>query len=68
MGILEYILLVFVIGGGAFVQRVTGFGMGIFAMLFLPYFMPSHNTAVAVVGVIAAVGAVYNAVRHRRNI
>lgn len=68
MGILEYILLVLVIGGGAFVQRVTGFGMGIFAMLFLPYFMPSHSISVAVVGVIAAVGAVYNMIRHRKNI
>ena len=68
MGILEYLLLILVTGGGAFVQRVTGFGMGIFAMLFLPYFLPSHNVAVAVMGMIAAIGAVYNTVRHRKSI
>jgi len=68
MGVFEYILLVLVVGGGAFVQRVTGFGMGIFAMLFLPYFLPSHGVAVAVMGIIGSIGAVYNAVRHRRDI
>ena len=68
MGVLEYILLILVCIGGAFVQRVTGFGMGIFAMLFLPYFLPSHSVAVAVMGVIAAIGAVYNAIRHRKHI
>ena len=68
MGVLEYLLLILVVGGGAFVQRVTGFGMGIFAMLFLPYFMPSHGAAVAVMGMIGSIGALYNAVRHRRDI
>jgi len=68
VGVLEYLLLILVVGGGAFVQRVTGFGMGIFAMLFLPYFMPSHGAAVAVMGMIGSVGALYNAVRHRRDI
>ena len=52
MGILEYILLILVVFGGAFVQRVTGFGMGIFCMLFLPYFMPSHGVTVATLGII----------------
>lgn len=68
MGFLEYILLIMVVGGGAFVQRVTGFGMGIFAMLFLPYFMPSHSTSVAVMGLMGSIGALYNAIRHRKNI
>ena len=68
MDLWEYLLLIAVVGGGAFVQRVTGFGMGIFAMLFLPYFMPSHGAAVAVMGIIGSIGAVYNAVRHRRDI
>jgi len=68
MGILEYILLILVCGGGAFIQRVTGFGMGIFAMLFLPYFLPSHGTAVAVMGILGSVGAVYNAFRHAKDV
>jgi len=68
MGIPEYVLLILVVGGGAFVQRVTGFGMGIFAMLFLPYFMPSHSSAVVVMGIIGSIGACYNAFRYRRSI
>ena len=68
MGILQYILTVLVMGGGAFVQRVTGFGMGIFAMLFLPYFFPSHGMAAAVIGLVNCTGAIYNAIRHRKSI
>ena len=65
---IQYILTVLVMGGGAFVQRVTGFGMGIFAMLFLPYFFPSHGMAAAVIGLVNCAGSVYNAVRHRKHI
>ena len=68
MGVLEYILLILVVFGGAFVQRVTGFGMGIFCMLFLPYFMPSHGVTVAVLGIIGSIGAVYNAFRHAKDV
>ena len=68
MGVLEYILLILVTCGGAFVQRVTGFGMGIFAMLFLPYFLPSHSTAVVVMGLVATISAVVNTWKHRKSI
>lgn len=68
VGILEFVLTTLVMSGGAFVQRITGFGMGIFAMLFLPHFFPSHGMAAAVIGLVNCVGSVYNAVRHRKNI
>lgn len=68
MGVLEFVLVALVCGGGAFVQRVTGFGMGIFAMLFLPYFLPTHGMAVAVMGLVGSVGAIYNAVAQRRHV
>lgn len=68
MGILEYILLILVIGGGAFVQRVTGFGMGIFAMLFLPYFLPSSGASAAVIGMLSCVINVYHGVAQRKHI
>ena len=41
-------LLVLVSAGAGFVQRVSGFGLGIFAMMFLPYFMPSHAASATV--------------------
>ena len=31
--------------GAGFVQRVSGFGLGIFAMMFLPYFTPTPVAA-----------------------
>lgn len=68
MGVLKIVLTALICGGGAFVQRITGFGMGIFAMLFLPYLLPSNGMAVAVMGLVSSVGAVYNAVVQRRHI
>lgn len=45
-------LFLFSLGAG-FVQRVSGFGFGIFIMMFLPYIMPSYNEAVALSGVLS---------------
>lgn len=68
MDLVSYALLILVCAGGALVQRVTGFGMGIFAMLFLPYFLPSSGVAAAVVGLHSCCSSIYNAVRKRRYI
>ena len=44
-----HIVLLIIIGmGGGFVQRVSGFGLGIFVMLFLPHFLPTHTAAAAI--------------------
>ena len=61
------LFLVLIGMGAGFVQRVSGFGLGIFAMLFLPHFMPSH-TAAAIASLFGCVTATYNAVRYRKNI
>lgn len=62
------VLLLPISAGGAFVQRVTGFGFGIFVMLFLPHLTGSSPKAAAISGMISIVGTVYNAVRHRKDI
>lgn len=62
------LLLSLVSAGAAFVQRVCGFGYGIFAMLFLPYFLPSHAAASAVASLISCVCNGYNAIRYRESI
>ena len=41
--------------GAAFVQRVSGFGFGIFIMTALPYLMPSYGEATTLSGMLAAV-------------
>lgn len=44
--------------GAAFVQRVSGFGFGIFIMTMLPYLLPSYGEATALSGMLAAVTSV----------
>lgn len=61
-------LFLILIGMGAgFVQRVSGFGLGIFAMVFLPHFMPAQSAA-SISCLFSCVTSTYNAVRYGRNI
>ncbi len=62
------LFLVLIGMGAGFVQRVSGFGLGIFSMLFLPYFMPSPTAAAAISTLFSLVTSSYNAVTYRRNI
>ena len=39
---------------GSLIQRITGFGYGIFVMMFFPHFMPSFGEANALAGMISA--------------
>jgi len=66
--VLEYILLILVGFGGGFVQRVSGFGLGIFVMMFLPHFLPSHNAAASVSCLFSCVTSTYNALRYRKDV
>lgn len=66
--LLTAVLLILVSAGGAFVQRVTGFGLGIFNMLFMPYFLPSSSVAAAITGMQSCVLNVYHGVTQRRHI
>ena len=65
---LKYILLILVGFGGGFVQRVSGFGLGIFVMMFLPYFLPSHTAAASVSCLFSCVTSTYNAIRYRKSV
>lgn len=60
-----YLILIGI--GAGFVQRVSGFGLGIFAMVFLPHFMPAQSAA-AISCLFSCVTSTYNAIRYRRNI
>ena len=61
------ILLILIGIGAGFVQRVSGFGLGIFAMVFLPHFIPAQSAA-AISCLFSCVTSSYNAIRYRRNI
>ncbi len=42
---LQLILIALIAFGACFIQRVSGFGFGIFAMTFLPYILPLYTEA-----------------------
>ncbi len=52
---MEYIFLILVATIGSLIQRVTGFGFGIFAMMFLPYFCVTYGEANALSGMLSLV-------------
>lgn len=47
------IFLLLMAFGASFIQRVTGFGFGVFIMTVLPYLTPSYGEATALSGVLA---------------
>ena len=60
------LVLVLFVAGASFVQRVTGFGFGIFIMTVLPYIMPSYGEATTLSGLLALVQSLYIFLKMRR--
>ena len=52
----------------SFIQRVSGFGFGIFVMMFFPFFLPSYGESVMLSGLLAGSTALMIAVRNWRYI
>ena len=65
---MEYLYLILVGFGAAFVQRVSGFGLGIFAMMFLPHFLPSHTAAATISCLFSCCTTTFNSVKYRKNV
>lgn len=68
MDLLTALSLAAVGAGAAFVQRVSGFGLGIFAMLFLPYLTPGQAAAAAVSCLLSCGTTVYNGIKFRKDV
>ena len=68
MDLLHYVFLILIGFGAGFIQRVSGFGLGIFAMMFLPHFLPNHTAAAAISCLFSCVTSTYNAIRFRKDI
>ena len=54
--------------GASFVQRVSGFGFGIFIMTLLPHVMPSYGEATALSGLLASVTSLIIVARMHKHI
>lgn len=65
---LHYLSIILVGIGAAFVQRVSGFGLGIFAMMFLPHFLPSNTAASTISCLFSCCITSYNTIKYRKNI
>ena len=61
--LLPLILLVFIGIGAGFVQRVSGFGLSIFALIFLPYLM-STTDAVTVAAILSLSATILNTLKN----
>lgn len=57
--ILQIVLLILLCAGASFVQRVCGFGFGIFIMTMLPYLCPSYGEATTLSGLLSAAQSLY---------
>ena len=64
--ILLYIFILTVIA--SFIQRVSGFGFGIFVMMFFPFFLPTYGDSIMLSGLLAGSTALMIAVRYWRHI
>jgi len=67
VNMLHALLLIPIGIGAGFIQRVSGFGLGIFAMLFMPYFMPA-GAAAAVSCLFSCGTSTYNGLRYRKHV
>lgn len=64
---MDAFLLIFAMSvGAAFVQRVSGFGFGIFIMTALPFILPTYGESTALSGMLAAVTSLFITLRLRR--
>ena len=65
---LNTVLIALVGMGGGFVQRVSGFGLGIFVMLFLPYLTPEIAVAATISCLFSCGTSSYNAVKYIKKV
>lgn len=65
--ILPLILLIFIGIGAGFVQRVSGFGLSIFAMIFLPYLMSTAD-AVSLATILSLSVTILNVAKYYKQV
>lgn len=61
-----FVLLLTIVA--SFIQRVSGFGFGIFVMMFFPFFLPSYGESIMLSGLLAGTTALFIAIRNLRHI
>ena len=62
------VLVFFLTIAASFIQRVSGFGFGIFVMMFFPFFLPSYGESITLSGLLAGTTAMLIAIRNWKHI
>ena len=62
------VLVFFLTIAASFIQRVSGFGFGIFVMMFFPFFLPSYGESITLSGLLAGTTALLIAIRNWKHI
>ncbi|MBQ8270026.1 MAG: sulfite exporter TauE/SafE family protein [Bacteroidaceae bacterium] len=63
------LLLIFLLAiAASFIQRASGFGFGIFVMIFFPFLLPSYGESITLSGLLAGTTALFITLRHWRHI
>ena len=57
-----YILIFILTIAASFIQRVSGFGFGIFVMMFFPFILPSYGESITLSGLLAGTTALLIAI------
>ena len=52
----------------SFIQRASGFGFGIFVMMFFPFILPSYGESITLSGLLAGSTALFITLRHWKHI
>lgn len=63
-----YLYILVLATAASFIQRVSGFGFGIFVMMFFPFFIPTFGEAITLSGLLAGTTSLIIAVRNRKYI
>ncbi len=63
-----YILVLLLSAVASFITRVSGFGFGIFVMIFFPYILPTYGESIMLSGLLAGTTALIIAVRNFHHI
>ena len=66
---MQTLLFIFILAiVASFIQRVSGFGFGIFVMMFFPLFLPSYGESTTLSGLLAGTTALIIAIRYIKHI
>ena len=63
-----YTLIFLLSIAASFIQRASGFGFGIFVMMFFPFILPSYGESITLSGLLAGSTALFITLRHWKHI